>query len=322
MPLKLIEPDAARSPYYRVRGTYLGIYVDRSTKTAERAVAKRLLDAWKLEIERGAYAKPSDPTFASALIEYMNAGRDTRFLEPLLRHFGDRLLTQIDQRALDQAAAALYPNAAPATRNRQVYSPAIAILRHAGIKQEFSRPKGSRGKQRTTFLSVSQAEKLFNAANEIDAEFSAFLVFLCYTGCRLSEACGLKSADVHLEEGWAYVRDTKNGESRTVFLPPVVVQAMGYVQFAGRRKAFRFTKCGRIYTLLARVADRAGVEIPDRVAFHLFRHTYGAWMQKAGADLVGTGAWKSQQAANVYKHVQVTEEAKKAALLPVIRRKA
>ena len=65
----------------------------------------------------------------------------------------------------------------------------------------------------------------------------------------------------------------------------------------------------------------ANIAIPDRVAFHCFRHTYGAWMRRyAGSDtagLVGTGAWKSRQAAAVYEHVEVSEEAKKAAMLPV-----
>lgn len=321
MPLKLYPPREGRSPYYTVRGTYLGVYLNRSTKTSQRAVATKLMSAWKAELERGAYAKPSDPTFASAAVDYMKAGRERRFLAPLLHHFGEKPLTQIDQRAIDEAAAALYPAGTPATRNRQVYSPTIAVLRHAGLKQEFSRPKGSGGKQRTTFLSVEQAGRLFSGAHEVDAEFASFLIFLCYTGCRLSEALNLQASDVHLSEGWAHVRDGKTGD-RTVYLPPVVVAALSSCVLEGVGRVFRFRKNGHLYGLLAKAEERSGVHIPERVAFHIFRHTFGAWMQKAGADLVGTGAWKSQKAANVYKHLEITEEAKKAALLPVIRRKS
>jgi integrase len=65
----------------------------------------------------------------------------------------------------------------------------------------------------------------------------------------------------------------------------------------------------------------AGVKIPPRVAFHIFRHTYGAWMRRHGkldtSGLVGTGAWKSRQAAAVYEHVETSEEARKADLLPI-----
>ena len=39
MPLKLIPPR--KSPFWSVRGTYLGIYVERSTKASKRAVAAK-----------------------------------------------------------------------------------------------------------------------------------------------------------------------------------------------------------------------------------------------------------------------------------------
>jgi hypothetical protein len=62
------------------------------------------------------------------------------------------------------------------------------------------------------------------------------------------------------------------------------------------------------------------VVIPERVAFHAFRHTYGAWMRRhAGLDtsgLVGTRAWLSHAAARVYEHVDTREEARKADFLP------
>ena len=319
MPLTLVTPKAGRSPHYRVRGTYLGTYVDRSAKTSERKLAQKFLAKVKEEIERGAYAKPSDPIFSLAVAAYIDAGRSEAFLDPLLGYFQDKPLAQIGQRELDEAAVKLFPNATPATRNRQVYTPVIAVLRHAGVKQEFSRPKGSGGKPRTTFLTIEQVERLFNAASVIDREFASFIVFLCYTGCRLSEALNLQASDVNLKEGWAHVRDGKTG-ARMVFLPPTVVAAMAELPLDKRVRAFRFGKNGRLYQLLAKSAKAAKVIIPDRVAFHIFRHTYGYLMKKAGADLVGTGAWKSEKAASVYKHVQVTEEAKKAALLPVIRR--
>jgi integrase len=76
------------------------------------------------------------------------------------------------------------------------------------------------------------------------------------------------------------------------------------------------------YTWLNEIATAAGVEIPDRVAFHIFRHTYGAWMRRDArldtSGLVGTGAWRSRNAAAVYEHVETTEEARKADLLPTL----
>jgi integrase len=58
------------------------------------------------------------------------------------------------------------------------------------------------------------------------------------------------------------------------------------------------------------------------VAFHVFRHTWGAWMRRYGgldtSGLVETGAWRSRQAAAVYEHAVQSEEARKADALPIV----
>jgi integrase len=305
--LTLFPPRKGYSSHWRVRGTYLGQYVNRSTQTGDRKIAAKLLRKWREDIERGAYARPGDPTFASAALSYMQAGGERRFLAPLLEHFGERLLAQIGQREVDAASVALFPKATEATRNRQVYSPVSAVLRHAGVTTGLRRPKGARG------------ESLLASAGALHGRFGALCTFLLYTGCRLSEGLRLLSADVDLGAGFAYVRKTKNGEPRPVHLPSVVVAALANIEL-GPRTAFGFAKSGRLYELLDEAAQRGGIVIPERVAFHIFRHTYGAWMRRhAGLDtsgLVATGAWKSRQAAAVYEHVDVSEEARKADLLP------
>ena len=66
----------------------------------------------------------------------------------------------------------------------------------------------------------------------------------------------------------------------------------------------------------------AGVHIPERVAYHIFRHTWAAWMRRYGgldtSGLVATGAWRSHSAAKLYEHAEASEEARKADLLPVV----
>jgi integrase len=79
-----------------------------------------------------------------------------------------------------------------------------------------------------------------------------------------------------------------------------------------------------LYSLLKAAALKAGVDLPERSAFHIFRHTYATWMRReAGLDtkgLVATGAWKDRKSADRYEHVVVSEEARKAALLPTRER--
>jgi integrase len=333
MPLKLIPPRAGKSPNWTIRGTHHGVAVDKTSGASNRADAARILAKVKSEIDAGAFAVKGERTFADAAEQYVIATNNMRFIMPVAEHFGYKPLSQIDARAVDEAATALYPNASPATRNRQVYTVVSAILRHAGVTIAVKRPKGSAGARRVAYLEPKQAFALIKAATAHDARFGALLTFLLYTGARLNEALSLTWADVDLLEARALIYQTKTEGARTAFLPDQVVAALGPLHAAEKargakpakvgknpRRVFGLTKCGRIYTWLQAAADAAGVPIPDRVAFHLFRHTWATWMRRYGgmdtAGLVETGAWKSRVSASVYEHLDATVEGRKAALLP------
>src|SRR5262249_14155278 len=163
-------------------------------------------------IERGELAEPGEATFASAALAYMKAGGERTYIGKLLEHFGDTPLSQIDQVKIDSAASVLYPLGSAATRNRSVYTPISAVLRHGGARLDLRRPKGSAGNRSTAWLWPEQAESIFEEAEKLDPAFAALLITLCYTGMRLSEALGLTWNDVRLQDGFAYIPDTKNGE--------------------------------------------------------------------------------------------------------------
>jgi integrase len=319
MPLKIVPPREGKTPYFSIRGTYLGIRVDRSAKTGKRAVAAKVLKQIERDIERGCFAIKGEATFASAALAYMQAGGERTYLGKLLEHFGDKPLSQIDQAAIDAAASALYPGGTAATRNRSVYTPTSAVLRRAGVALNLRRPNGAAGNRATAWLWPEQAAAIFAEAEKLDPEFAALLIVLCYTGLRLSEALGLTWDRVRLQDGFAYVPDTKNDEPRAVFLPPVAVAALGNM---GKREGriFRFAKGGHLYHLLKASAFRADVSLPERSAFHIFRHTFATWMRRyAGLDskgLMATGAWKDAKSVDRYTHTVVSEEAQRAALLP------
>lgn len=323
MPLKIIPPRAGKTPYFSVRGTYLGTYVDRSTKARDRATAAKFLKLWKEEIEQGTFRRAGSKTFYDCIVSYMAATGEERFLVPLTKHFGAMAPEAITQEDIDAAAIQLYPKAAPATRNRQVYTPISAILKQAGIKAPLRRPKGSRGSMRTDWLKPQQAFRIFAAAKAIDLEFAIFLIFLIYTGVRLSDALQLKNDALELHEEFAYVGKTKNGDPRGVYLPPVLVKALKQhprgLERAGR-KVFRFTKCGRLYTLLDKVRQATGPDVAF-FTFHTACHTWATWMRRyAGVDtrgLIATGRWRDAASVRRYEHVIVEEESRKAANLPV-----
>lgn len=222
-----------------------------------------------------------------------------------------------------------------------------------GGGMKIKRPVGAQGTARTCWLKVEDAEKFFAAgyaraeriALEVEGRveralphvraivrrnatrdartarrFVSLCLFLLYTGCRLSEALRMKPTDVELGRSFAWCGRTKNGDPRAVHLPPQLVADLANTEFGETRVFGIAAKCGRLYTWLDEVATAAGVTIPERVAFHLFRHTYAAWMRRYGAvdtsGLVATGAWRSRTAAAVYEHVETTEEAQKADQLP------
>ncbi|MEN5103831.1 site-specific integrase [Brucella anthropi] len=325
MPLKLIPPRAGKSPYYYVRGTHFGVAMDRSTKTTDKATAAKLLKLWKEEIEAGVFRKPGEPTFLDAVTDYIAATHNERFIEPIVERIGHYRLADIDQQLIDTTAIALYPTASPATRNRQVYTVISAILKHAGLNQQWKRPKGSRGQMKTDWMTDKQAFKILDAAYKKDAEFGIFLHTLLYTGMRLSELTTLEIPRLDLAEGMAYLPATKNGKPRAVHLPPTVVAAIAnHPRGLDREgKLFRFRKSGRLYTWLEEVKTKAGPDV-DFVTFHVFRHTWATWMRKYGGldvrGLVGTGAWTDMASAARYAHVVATDEAKRSNLLPVSKK--
>lgn len=322
MPYKLIPPKAGRSPFWRVRGTEFGVYLDRSAQTSDRRKAARFLKQWRDEAERAALsgAVKTESTFASAAAAYMNSGRDKRFLAPLIVHFKDASLASIDQAAIDAAAVELYPRASAATRNRQVYSPVSAILKHAGVAKPLRRPKGWRSRPRPHWMSQESAIALLQAATATDERLGALLTFLLYCGPRLSEALRLMWDDLDLARATAVLGKTKNGEPVALHLPPPALAALANLPRGRSKRVFELSKSGRLYALLAKAEKAAGIEQPPGAAFHILRHTHAMWRRQfTGADttaLVGTGLWKSRQAAAVYEHVETTEEARKSDLFP------
>ena len=251
MPIKLITPRKGFSAYYYGRGTYLGIFVNRSTRALRPAIAKRVIKEWELDIERGRFETKGGPTFMSAAVAYMKAGGDRRPIAKLIAHFGDKLLADIRQTEIDAAAAILFPTHSAATRNREVYSPLSAVLKQANVDFRIRRPKGSRGRELAGWLWPEEAERLIGAAYHIDPEFGLMCLFLLYTGLRLTEGTVRFTCDrLRLAESYAFIPKTKNGKPRPVMLPPYLVAALANHPRGlerGTERGVRFHKGGQLY---------------------------------------------------------------------------
>ena len=328
MPWQLVAPRPGKTKYWYVRGTYLGYRVDDSTETADKKAAGTILTAWKKRAERGEFSrkrdvKPAEATFVSAAIAYMQAGGEDLYLGPIMEKWRTKARGAIDQIAIDAIAEELYPNGPASTKNRQVYTPISAVLKHVGIDTKIKRPKGWQGNKRTFWLQPEPTFKLIEEATKIDAELGILCTLLNYTGMRISEALEeMECERTELERGFTYIGDTKTGEPRAVYLPPVVVAALANHPHGMARtgRVFRFYDGSELRRLFRDACKAAGVVLPKRTAFHVFRHNYGTWMRRyAGLDGLGltrTGAWADAESVERYSHSEASEEAMQAVGLP------
>ena len=317
MPLKLHPPRPNRSKNWRIRGTYLRVSVDRSSGAPKKAIAQKKLQEIERAIERGSFT--SGPTFAGAALTYLNQGGERRFIRPLVTHFKESPLGRVDQQAVDEAAKILYPpgisetpSSHNATINRQVHTPISAILASAGVDLRLKRPKQPTGRVR--WVNPERAEELVAACS---TRLRPLVVFLLYTGCRISEATNLAWEDVELDQSYALVRTTKNGDPRGVHLPPVVVAELANLEGGRDDKVFDYPHRAHVYPDWHEACESIGLNDFNP---HDLCHTWATWMRRYGGrderGLVGTGRWRNRRSVDRYVHVVVGEDALAADDLP------
>src|SRR5262249_3307622 len=171
------------------------------------------------------------------------------------------LATDIDQIALDTLAAELYPKGSAATRNRQVYTPVSAVLKHVGIEKKFRRPRGSQGNKSTSWLEPDQAFAGLDAADAIDLEFGLLCEILLYTGMRLDEALTRHLRHLRLDRAFLYLTDSKTGEPRGCHLPPELVLRF---QAQPPRKSVPVVRDEHGHFLTGKPLEDAGVPFLER----------------------------------------------------------
>jgi integrase len=322
------------SPYWVIRGTVRGSRIEESAgtndkKTAQEICAKREAD----ELAAAIWGRSATATFAHAAASYLEATRNKRFLQPIIKHFGTTSLAQIGQEAIDRMARKLYPNASDATRNRQAYTPASAVMRHAAglgwcpvpiLKRPNTSPRGE-----PRWLTREEAERLINACS---AHLRPLVTFLIYTGARAGEALWLDWRSVDLVRGHVTFSETKNGDARGVTLVERVVAELANLPHR-QDEVFRrpdglpyerpdpendddHSAGTRIKTAFKGACRRAGIE---NFHPHDCRHTFATWHYAQNRNLGALqrlGGWKSVKMVMRYAHTNVGDLADTMHRLP------
>jgi hypothetical protein len=124
------------SPFWYVRGTVHGQSVFATTKEKDKGAARRFARELEIRLARAAGQKCRAATFQDGAALYLEAKPHRRDswranIERVCSVIGDRLLVDIRQHVLVDAANALYPNCKPSSRNSLVFAPAAAVMHYA-----------------------------------------------------------------------------------------------------------------------------------------------------------------------------------------------
>ena len=324
MPLKITKRHG--SPNFYLRGTIRGIPVDESTGTDDRDAAEAIRIQREAEIlDRSVHGIRKTASFLEGAVSYMENGGSPRFIDPLLDHFGTTPLAKIDQTEVERAARVLYPAARPGTRNRQVFTPVSAIMRHAAKRGlcayvEFDRPRVK--DERIRWLTLDEADRLIEAASQ---HLKPMLIFLFYTGARVSEMLYLDWRQVDLQRRHVDFLVTKNGEPRGVPLHTRVVVALSNLPHRegrvfrrpdGEGYALVSNAGGQIKTAFNGACQRAGI---NDFHPHDCRHTWATWHYQANRNLAALkllGGWKSERMVLRYAHHNVEDSTSSIDALP------
>ncbi len=154
-------------------------------------------------------------------------------------------------------------------------------------KRKVKNPKKPAGRKR--FLSEQELLKFLTICKEHSDMIYIFVLIALATGGRYSEVQTLKVENIDFENLRVYYIDTKNGESRYVYLREDIMELLknyliqndidsGYI-FKGKRNGCLSFIRGTVYGLIR----EAGIK---DFTVHDMRHTFGSYMAMSGASLL------------------------------------
>lgn len=324
--LKLIKrPD---SPHWHIQGTLRGIRIRESTGTDSRSHAEAILAKRQQEIlDRSTFGEKHTTTFAEAVNLYLDLGGDARYLAPLVKKWGTWRLAAITPLEIARLGREIYPDCKPATLNRQLYTPVIAVLRvasraHLCPRPDIERPKVDRvtvepsddasintlmaAKGKLEFAPGSRGDARRKAAR---ARLRALVLMMTLTGCRVSEAVAVQRRDVRMDVAQPEVlfRETKNGDPRRCILPQELVEALEALPDGPPdSRLLGYASRYSAYQAIERACAAAG--IPHVSPHQVGRHTFAARLLSAGHTLKTVqegGGWKDIGiVARTYGHLE------------------
>ncbi len=298
----------------------------RKVEAAKQEEAKRtgltLIDFWESDYLRHVKARIKENSWTKEVQHYNDWLKDELGQKPM------RDLTQNDlEKFKDKLVVA---NLAPRTI-QYILGTFRRIWKHAarrGIVQVQNNPVTGiptplPPNNRLRALTPAECRQILANLKETDIHGHDMTLFAMLTGCRASEAFRLTWGRVDMNRRVALLADTKNSDSREVFLAPEVVDMLQRrgpgrlndpVFTDSRGKPYREAP----YTFRAVVNElglNEGREVRERITFHTLRHTAATYAARRGVpvkDLQEMFGWKTP--AMVFRYAKGDESVQRAAI--------
>lgn len=294
-----------------ISGTYEGHRVRESLGSLSREAAQKKFERRRAEIVAAVDAgRDPDLKFASAAIEYADADKDDRFLDPLIAELGEMRVVDLTTPVVHEAAKKLYPKAKPSTWNRQVVAPLVAAVNYCAEKKMCPPIRIKRfkeGKVSKQAVNREWVDAFCAAARTRSLAYLADMELMMFTtAARLGDCEKLHWPDVHIERKIAVYRSTKNDDDRDAILTPELSRALAARRPQdGQGRVFPFAYRRQMYRDWRAVCKAAEIAyIPPHQAG---RHSFATEMMvRNKVDVkttMTTGGWKSPTVLiNNYTH--------------------
>lgn len=151
---------------------------------------------------------------------------------------------------------------------------------------------------RQRFLTQEEAVRLLEALRRRSPQVARIAAMSLYGGLRLSEVLGLTWSNVDFKNDIIMVQDTKNYESRPIFITDPIRTVLAELSPGTPDELLFKSKTGNPVQWLSKSFAATVSELKlnegisdrrERLCFHSLRHTYASWAVMAGVPLYVVG---------------------------------
>jgi integrase len=181
---------------------------------------------------------------------------------------------------------------------RQAFNKAVVWRLWSGENpcKGVSFPSPNNARQR--FLSQEEAVQVLESLRRHSDQVARIAVMSLYGGLRLGEVLGLRWSNVDLKNGIIFVQDSKNRESRPIFITEPIKQILAELtpglpdehlfQSKARNPVQQLSKFFAL--TIKKLKLNEGISDPrERISFHTLRHTFASWSVMSGTPVYVVG---------------------------------